>query len=118
MCWFLCYVATEPQKLQLIGAFGLSCVRSSRKGCKVNWRLARAKRAPQAGAMTHPLCKPEKRKNTSQMLVEAMLCQVVKESRGCSPRTGSYGIALPGRLELPTLRLTASRSNQLSYESR
>ena len=26
-------------------------------------------------------------------------------------------IALPGRLELPTLRLTASRSNQLSYGS-
>ena len=25
--------------------------------------------------------------------------------------------ALPGRLELPTLRLTASRSNQLSYGS-
>jgi hypothetical protein len=25
---------------------------------------------------------------------------------------------LPGRLELPTLRLTASRSNQLSYGSR
>ena len=27
-------------------------------------------------------------------------------------------ISLPGRLELPTLRLTASRSNQLSYGSR
>ena len=26
-------------------------------------------------------------------------------------------ISLPGRLELPTLRLTASRSNQLSYGS-
>ena len=26
--------------------------------------------------------------------------------------------ALPGRLELPTLRLTASRSNQLSYGSK
>ena len=26
-------------------------------------------------------------------------------------------LTLPGRLELPTLRLTASRSNQLSYGS-
>ena len=31
--------------------------------------------------------------------------------RNCKPQT------LPGRLELPTLRLTASRSNQLSYGS-
>ena len=29
----------------------------------------------------------------------------------------NLSIALPGRLELPTLRLTASRSNQLSYGS-
>ena len=29
----------------------------------------------------------------------------------------SLAKALPGRLELPTLRLTASRSNQLSYGS-
>ena len=29
----------------------------------------------------------------------------------------SKAISLPGRLELPTLRLTASRSNQLSYGS-
>ena len=29
----------------------------------------------------------------------------------------SVVITLPGRLELPTLRLTASRSNQLSYGS-
>ena len=29
----------------------------------------------------------------------------------------SRTISLPGRLELPTLRLTASRSNQLSYGS-
>ena len=29
----------------------------------------------------------------------------------------SYDETLPGRLELPTLRLTASRSNQLSYGS-
>ena len=28
-----------------------------------------------------------------------------------------YQETLPGRLELPTLRLTASRSNQLSYGS-
>ena len=32
----------------------------------------------------------------------------------CAPKQ----ITLPGRLELPTLRLTASRSNQLSYGSK
>ena len=32
-------------------------------------------------------------------------------------RQFAYNHALPGRLELPTLRLTASRSNQLSYGS-
>ena len=35
----------------------------------------------------------------------------------CSQETSNTK-ALPGRLELPTLRLTASRSNQLSYGSR
>jgi hypothetical protein len=37
---------------------------------------------------------------------------------GCA-KVGGSGVpnALPGRLELPTLRLTASRSNQLSYGS-
>ena len=50
---------------------------------------------------------------------------------GSSPTVGVYALlfggcvkpgsgvvnTLPGRLELPTLRLTASRSNQLSYGS-
>ena len=35
----------------------------------------------------------------------------------CSSSAGKQETALPGRLELPTLRLTASRSNQLSYGS-
>ena len=36
--------------------------------------------------------------------------------RGSCPLTGST-VTLPGRLEVPTLRLTASRSSQLSYGS-
>ena len=40
-----------------------------------------------------------------------------QEVRKLPPRNGSKNKALPGRLELPTLRLTASRSNQLSYGS-
>ena len=43
-------------------------------------------------------------------------CGVVFELS--SLRTHIRKRALPGRLELPTLRLTASRSNQLSYGSK
>ena len=39
------------------------------------------------------------------------------QAKKCHHIAAKSGKALPGRLELPTLRLTASRSNQLSYGS-
>ena len=71
---------------------------------------------------THSLRKPKGGKNGSDVVIDAMVCHIEslphrERSLARSSHGGSDGIALPGRLELPTLRLTASRSNQLSYGS-
>jgi hypothetical protein len=67
------------------------------------------------------------RTTRSQLLLQVGLAVLIGTRAACpcgvefeslSLRSHVRKSALPGRLELPTLRLTASRSNQLSYGSK
>jgi hypothetical protein len=79
------------------------------------WARSGASESGRSRFATARLAQPAERKALNLVVV------------GSSPTVGVYALlfgeacvvanTLPGRLELPTLRLTASRSNQLSYGS-
>jgi hypothetical protein len=92
-------------------------IRAALRGRRGAFRWARrgASRGDRSRLATARLAQPAERKALNLVVV------------GSSPTVGVYALlcveacvvanTLPGRLELPTLRLTASRSNQLSYGS-